>query len=220
MSRIASNTNKKSTVRFIDPDEAEEEEFTIDCPDWLPRNFTPIRPVSIEEALDFELKDKEPYVGYAVELQFWEREWSKASELQSYVDGYYSMEPEPFHPLEWYVAFFRDTYLRENLAIDGEIALRGGSELTAREYAKLFDEIAERRENERLSDCVARREVFGCPWIYSELIRGGYVEELGEQGFRFLKRTKDMKFIESDGPYTDVIDEIREFVDRCDAQQG
>ena len=69
------NTPIKAKVRFVAPDEDDEDrlsDYTVPIPEGLTEEFHPSQPVTPKQLLDWETKNKEPYPGYSEEFFNWE----------------------------------------------------------------------------------------------------------------------------------------------------
>ena len=74
------NTPIKAKVRFVAPDEDDEDrlsDYTVPIPEGLTEEFHPSQPVTPKQLLDWETKNKEPYPGYSEEFFNWENAWER-----------------------------------------------------------------------------------------------------------------------------------------------
>lgn len=206
-------------------DEDEDDEYVVPVPSWLTAELKPTEPIGDRAVIDFDNKGKEPYVGYAIEFACWERGWMYMNEVETYALTTIDTPTYMPEPLEYYVACAKYSHDKECEAIDKQMAEKLGvtveslSTLSNEQYFKLFWEIADERDKVR--DPVYALE--DSPWTYAKLLANGYVEEI-DGGFRFLKRTRDMGLIRSDGPYLDVMERVahehEEYARKQAAQQN
>ena len=76
------NTPIKAKVRFVAPDEDDEDrlsDYTVPIPEGLTEEFHPSQPVTPKQLLDWETKNKEPYPGYSEEFFNWENAWEEVN---------------------------------------------------------------------------------------------------------------------------------------------
>ncbi|PAU66879.1 hypothetical protein [Bifidobacterium criceti] len=190
--------------------------YVIPIPFWLTEDLESIRHLSNKEISAFETENKEPYVGYAIEYICWDTGWSRMSDIEGYA---LSQNPEQTwapDPLEYYVACAKFNHEREWEAIETQMAAVLGLEedeldtLSQEEYHKLFWEVAdERRRNN------PPKFITDDPLTYPYLQAEGYIEDLGEDGFRFLKRTSDMGLIQGQAPYTEAYERAKHDITEC-----
>ena len=86
------NTPIKAKVRFVAPDEDDEDrlsDYTVPIPEGLTEEFHPSQPVTPKQLLDWETKNKEPYPGYSEEFFNWENAWEEVNRAQQKADGGY-----------------------------------------------------------------------------------------------------------------------------------
>ena len=192
-------------VRFPEESDYEpDEQFTCNGPNWLRDTLQPTDPSTSWSA------DHEQYPGYGVEEMCFDDGWQQVDEFDRVQGEATWDEPWAPRPLEWYVARFRATWLRECRSLDEEMAAwqqAEGRELTEGERRAMRSRLVEKHDEERANDWGARHDSFSNPWYYPYLLEKGYIEELGDD-FRFLRRTKDMGLMQSSGPYKDVIEVV------------
>ena len=97
------NTPIKAKVRFVAPDEDDEDrlsDYTVPIPEGLTEEFHPSQPVTPKQLLDWETKNKEPYPGYSEEFFNWENAWEEVNRAQQKADGGYLhlSDPVPAQP--------------------------------------------------------------------------------------------------------------------------
>ena len=97
------NTPIKAKVRFVAPDEDDEDrlsDYTVPIPEGLTEEFHPSQPVTPKQLLDWETKNKEPYPGYSEEFFNWENAWEEVNRAQQKADGGYLhlSDPVPVSP--------------------------------------------------------------------------------------------------------------------------
>lgn len=87
------------TVRFIDPAEDDDniEDYTVPIPEGLTEEFHPSHPVTTREIIDWEVRNIEPYPGYAEEVNNWEKAWEEVNRAQQAADGGYMPIIDPVH---------------------------------------------------------------------------------------------------------------------------
>lgn len=88
----------KVGVRFVAPDEDDDEpdmEYTVPIPEGLTETFEPSKPVTEDQWSDWSLKRKEPYKGFAKELDDWRDAWDDVDRRQMEADGVYMPDVEP-----------------------------------------------------------------------------------------------------------------------------
>ena len=76
------NTPIKAKVRFVAPDEDDEDrlsDYTVPIPEGLTEEFHPSQPVTPKQLLDWETKNREPYPGYSEEFFNWENAWEEVN---------------------------------------------------------------------------------------------------------------------------------------------
>lgn len=65
----------------------EDQGYTVPIPEGLTEVFEPSQPVTDRQTLDYELYGKEPYPGYADEMEAWEEAWEQVNRAQMVADG-------------------------------------------------------------------------------------------------------------------------------------
>lgn len=180
--------------------------FTCVYPDWLTGLLKPAKHKRSSKKIWEEPSD---YPGGELEDLCFDDDW-RNMEYLSYLNGEMGWnKPWQPQPIEWYVAHFRESWGREQMAISSEMeAQTQGAELSDEERAKLYTNIARARNEERASEGEENFADLDDPWYYEELLNKGYVEELGDD-FRILLRTKDMGMMRSSGPYKDLIEVVQ-----------
>lgn len=194
-----------------------DEQFTYNGPNWLRDSLQPTDPSTHWSA------KREQYPGYGMEEMCFDDGWQQVDEfsrLQGEATWDESWAPRP---LEWYVAQFRATWLRECQLLDEAVLARQqfeGRELTEEEQRKVRRNVIQERDEERANDWEAQHDAFSNPWYYPYLLEKGYIEELGDD-FRFLRRTKSMGLMQSSGPYKDVIEvvDFENYLNERDSQK-
>lgn len=91
----------KANVKFVTPEEASEtdriEDYSVPIPEGLTEEFHPSQPVTPQQIIDWETKNKEPYPGYAEEFFNWENAWEKVNRAQNEADGGHIHLSDPVH---------------------------------------------------------------------------------------------------------------------------
>lgn len=81
----------KAKVEFISNEEAAKEDrledYTVPIPEGLTEDFEPSQPVTPKQMLAYDRTGKEPYPGYAREMQEWEDAWEMVNRAQLIADG-------------------------------------------------------------------------------------------------------------------------------------
>lgn len=75
----------------------EEAEYTVPIPEGLTEDFEPSQPVTLKQYEAWENHHIEPYVGFADELEAWERAWQDVEIAQLKADGEPVLELDPVH---------------------------------------------------------------------------------------------------------------------------
>lgn len=179
--------------------------FTCVYPDWLTGLLKPAKHKRSPKKVWEEPGD---YPGGEVEDLCFDDDWRNMEYLNSPNGkmGWSEWQPQP---IEWYVAHFRESWGREQMAINADIRAHAqGAELSDEEYTNLYMNIAEARYEERASEGEGNFADLDDPWYYQDLLNKGYVKELGDD-FRLLLRTKDMGMMRSSGPYKDLIEVVQ-----------
>lgn len=190
-------------------------EYVIAAPFWLTDQIEPVRPLSNRELTDFVAYNKEPYVGYRIEYTCWDDGWRWMSDVEAYaLDADVRERPWVPDPLEYYVARAKFSHEREWDAIEEQMAETLGVpleelyDLPDEEYHTLFWSIADERRRVNRPRCIQDD-----PLTYPYLQTEGYIEDLGEDGFRFLKRTREMGLIQGQEPYVEACERAEHDVD-------
>lgn len=180
--------------------------YVIPAPFWLTETAEPVRPLSNRELTDFVAYDKEPYVGYRIEYTCWDDGWRWMSDVEAYaLNEDVAERPWPPDPLEYYVACAKINHECEWDAIEAQMTETLGASpdmldtLPDEEYHTLFWSIADERRRVNPPRCIQDD-----PLTYPYLQTEGYIEDLGEDGFRFLKRTREMGLIQGQEPYVEA----------------
>lgn len=90
----------RTKVVFDDPNTAEEDPgFTVPIPAGLDEEFKPSRPVSDEQYAAWATRRKEPYPGFAEEIDAWDQAWSDVAASQRQQDtGQEDLQVPSVHP--------------------------------------------------------------------------------------------------------------------------
>lgn len=121
-------------------------------------------------------------------------------------------------PLEYYVARAKFSHEREWDAIEAQMAVTLGvpleelCDLPDKKYHTLFWNIADERRRINPPRCIQDD-----PLTYPYLQTEGYIEDLGEDGFRFLRRTRNLGLIQGQEPYVEACERAeRDVAERLD----
>ncbi|MEF2735615.1 MAG: hypothetical protein U0N15_00060 [Bifidobacterium choerinum] len=194
-------------------------EYVIAAPFWLTDQIEPVRPLSNREVTDFAAYNKEPYVGYTIEFTCWDDGWRWMSDMEAYaLDAHVTELPWVPDPLEYYVARAKFSHEREWDAIEAQMAVTLGvpleelCDLPDKKYHTLFWNIADERRRINPPRCIQDD-----PLTYPYLQTEGYIEDLGEDGFRFLRRTRNLGLIQGQEPYVEACERAeRDVAERLD----
>ncbi|PLS28212.1 hypothetical protein CGZ88_0374 [Bifidobacterium anseris] len=190
-------------------------EYVIAAPFWLTDQIESVRPLSNREVTDFAAYNKEPYVGYTIEFTCWDDGWRWMSDMEAYaLDAHVTELPWVPDPLEYYVARAKFSHEREWDAIEAQMAATLGvpleelCDLPDKKYHTLFWNIADERRRINPPRCIQDD-----PLTYPYLQTEGYIEDLGEDGFRFLRRTRNLGLIQGQEPYVEACERAEHDVD-------
>lgn len=190
-------------------------EYVIAAPFWLTDQIESVRPLSNREVTDFAAYNKEPYVGYTIEFTCWDDGWGWMSDMEAYaLDAHVTELPWVPDPLEYYVARAKFSHEREWDAIEAQMAATLGvpleelCDLPDKKYHTLFWNIADERRRINPPRCIQDD-----PLTYPYLQTEGYIEDLGEDGFRFLRRTRNLGLIQGQEPYVEACERAEHDVD-------
>lgn len=84
---------------FVDPADRDDsiDDYTVPIPEGLTEVFHPSQPVTTQQIIDWEVRNIEPYPGYAEEENNWEKAWEEVNRAQLKADGGHMHIEDPVH---------------------------------------------------------------------------------------------------------------------------